>query len=369
MKPKTIMLLAVAGVCGLVSLLGFQAMQTGQKAPKVEKARVLVVVDEIGAGSALNQDNVTFREIPVSSLPKDPVLNEAQYKDRSALIPMMAGDIVRMSKLTEPGVSGASSQIPKGWRVTTISVNDNHTNSGMLRPGDRVDVLVTYKTSAGRATSTKTKTLLEYVEIFATDNQTASKADNETKKVKNVSLLLTPEQVNYVLLAASKGNLSLSWRHRMDDELVQVGDIDDALRAALRVDNRKFADMALAEYLDRGAHFRSCFDGGWRLFHDFADGLIEGRFVARFDKPCQIAVSEQSGQLAVTVEKHDRPRAAPRFGACHENSTYRFVSPRNTAGLQAAHMIFYTTEFQTQCAARVKLGEVFGLKTLESTDD
>ncbi|MCA9087385.1 MAG: Flp pilus assembly protein CpaB [Planctomycetaceae bacterium] len=249
MKPKTIMLLAVAGVCGLVSLLGFQAMQTGQKAPKVEKARVLVVVDEIGAGSALNQDNVTFREIPVSSLPKDPVLNEAQYKDRSALIPMMAGDIVRMSKLTEPGVSGASSQIPKGWRVTTISVNDNHTNSGMLRPGDRVDVLVTYKTSAGRATSTKTKTLLEYVEIFATDNQTASKADNETKKVKNVSLLLTPEQVNYVLLAASKGNLSLSWRHRMDDELVQVGDIDDALLEELEGTVGIYEDRPLYDHM------------------------------------------------------------------------------------------------------------------------
>ncbi|MCA9081527.1 MAG: Flp pilus assembly protein CpaB [Planctomycetaceae bacterium] len=232
MKPKTLISFVVAGGCGLMALFGFQAMQSSKPQPKVETAKVLVALEEIEAGAPLTETNVTFRDTPVASLPKDPVVNEEQFKERSALIPMMPGDIVSLSKLTEPGVRGASSQIPKGWRVSTISVTDVHTNSGMLRPGDRVDVLVVYKARSGRATVTKTKTLLEYVEVFATDDQTASRAadaSGDAKKAKSVSLLLTPEQVNYVLLAQTKGSLSLSWRHRMDDELVQVGEIDDEL--------------------------------------------------------------------------------------------------------------------------------------------
>ena len=256
MKPKTLLMFVVAGACGLLALLGFQSMQGSQTAPKIETAKVLVVTAEIGAGQALTADNVKFKQLPVSNLPADPVLTEEQYAERSALIPMMPGDTVSMSKLTEKGVSGSSASIPKGWRVYTIAANDSITNSGMLHAGDRVDVLITYKARAakGNGTIEKTKTLLEYVEVFATDDRTASRADGEAARTKNVSLLLTPEQVNFVILAMSKGKLDLAWRHRMDDELVQVDEVDGALLDELSgtvgmYEDRPLYEMAAKEEL------------------------------------------------------------------------------------------------------------------------
>lgn len=237
MKPKTLMLLAVAGGCGLIAMFGVQSAMQGGKGPaKIQTAKVLVALAAVDSGVRLTPDNVGFQQRPVAGLPDDIVTSEEEYHDRAARIPLQVGDIIRKSKLTAKGGYGKSIEITPGMRVITISVDSTHTASGLIRPGDKVDVLVTYRGRSDRGvTISKTKTLLEYIEVFATDNQTASKIEDETGKkgaapqTKYVSLLLTPEQVTYVKLAESKGTLSLSWRHRLDDELVQTKVVDDKL--------------------------------------------------------------------------------------------------------------------------------------------
>ncbi len=235
MKPKTLILLVVAGGCGLVAMLGVQqAMKSRKAIVAVETKKVLVAMENIETGSVLTPERVTFRDIPVENLPAEEelILTEEQYADRGARVPLFAGDLITFSKLTEPGGTGNSVKITKGMRVITIPVTETNTQSNLVSPGDRVDVLVTYQSRTGlRGSSTKTKTLLEYVEVFATNATTSDRINSEDKtgRTSFVSLLLMPEQVNYVKLAESKGNLSLSWRHKLDDELVQIRDIDEEL--------------------------------------------------------------------------------------------------------------------------------------------
>ncbi|WP_437202336.1 Flp pilus assembly protein CpaB [Planctomicrobium sp. SH664] len=234
MKPKTLVLLAVAVGCGLVAMLGVQqAMQGGQQPPpKIETAKVLVALENIDTGSRLTTENVAFKERAIDSVPEDAIRTEEDFNQRAARVPLIAGDIVRKMKLTEKGEFGKSVQIPKGMRVWTINVDDTHTNCGLLKPGDRVDVLVTYQGVSDRgAPISKSTVLLEYVEVFATDNNTATKLDEKKdgSRAKNVSLLLTPEQVNFVALAQRKGTLQLSWRNKGDDEITKTKGVDEKL--------------------------------------------------------------------------------------------------------------------------------------------
>jgi Flp pilus assembly protein CpaB len=107
----------------------------------------------------------------------------------------------------------------------------------MMRPGDRVDVLVNYQVPnmRGRPTS-KTATLLKYIEVFGTDNKTVSDGATKQQEVKTkvVSLVLDPNQVQIIMLAQSKGSLGLSWRHPDDDEDTQGGAVDESLLAELK---------------------------------------------------------------------------------------------------------------------------------------
>jgi len=234
MKPKTLILLAVAGGCGLFAMLGVQqAMSGSQTAAEVETAQVLVALEDVNTGMRLTEDNVAFRAIPVDSLPEDAVRTEEEYIERAAAAPLLTGDIIRTTRLTEKGGWGQSMNIQKGMRVIAIPVSDTDTVSGLLSPGDRVDISVTYRGPGGRngGAVSKTKTLLEYIEVFSTDAKTKTKIQNggETNRAKNVSLVLTPEQVTFVRLAQSKGQLGISMRHRMDDEVVQSKEIDEEL--------------------------------------------------------------------------------------------------------------------------------------------
>jgi pilus assembly protein CpaB len=235
MKPKTLLLLAVAGGCGLVAMLFVQQAMQGRGQAKVETGRVLVAIADIEAGVKLSDANVAFRDlaIPEGGFAKDVVVKPEDYADRSPKTKLFAGDVITLVKLNEPGISGRSTVIPKGMRVMTINVNDTHTQSGLMQPGDRVDVLVTYqgKDPNTKNRVTKVKTLLEYVEVFATDDRMVNKTNDgsESGKAKNVSLLLTPEQTTYVTVAQSKGQLGLLWRNKADDEIVQTGMVNEEL--------------------------------------------------------------------------------------------------------------------------------------------
>lgn len=235
MKLKTILLLAVAVGCGLVAMLGVQSMSGGGAAEVEEKVSVLMAVADIDVGEVLTPENVSFREVSIETAPENSVLKEEEYTDRSAVVKILANDFVTLPKLSEPGVWGQSVAIPKGWRVETVSVNDNTTHSGMLAAGDRVDVMVTYQSRTKLGQTTQTKVLLEFIEVFATGNKTASDSGKDAEqKVKNVSLLVTPDQAPYLKLAEKKGTLSLSWRRKDDDELVNVGAVDEKLMQELQ---------------------------------------------------------------------------------------------------------------------------------------
>jgi len=233
MKPKTVVLLAVAVGSGLLAMLGVQQAMSNPQVKQEETVSVLVATQDVEVGVLLTPENTAFQSFPISAVPQDPVLKPEEFEKRSPNYALRGGDIIRQSKLSEPGVFGKSIQIKEGMRVVSIPVDDTQTISGLLSPGDRVDVLVTYSHRDQRGQQvTKAMTLLEFVEIFATDDKTQREATapggNDAKnKTRTVALLLAPEHIPFVILAQSKGKLSLSWRRRDDDTVASVGSINE----------------------------------------------------------------------------------------------------------------------------------------------
>jgi pilus assembly protein CpaB len=228
MKPKALMLLAVAIGCGLVAMLGVQqAMQGSQKEVVIETSKVLMAIKDIKPGDRLSEENVVLKDVPVTTLEGlkgDVVLKVEDYEERSLTMSVMAGDPIRKTKLSEKGMYGASQTIPKGMRIFTMQVDDTQTHSGMLRPGDKVDVTVTF---TARSAGMVNKVLLECVEVFACENKTINSEDGKNEqRARNVSLLVTPEQDGFVKIAKSKGQLALSLRNPDDDEVVNANGVN-----------------------------------------------------------------------------------------------------------------------------------------------
>lgn len=239
MKPKTLALLCVAVGCGLVAMIGVQQAMSKPAAAQVDMVQVLEALGDIDPGVTLTEENVAFKEIAKDSIPADAVTSLEEYQKRSLTVAVVKGEYILKGKLSAPGVSGKSTQIPKGKTVVTINVDETQTASNMMKAGDFVDVNVTYDARTPNGVQTKTMTLLERVSIFAigefTKNDMVRKsADNQSVKARQVSLIVNYEEANSLVLAERKGQLRLLWRNPTDMELHNTKAITEGLLTELR---------------------------------------------------------------------------------------------------------------------------------------
>ncbi len=239
MKPKSLILLTVAGACGLVAMVGAQQLLSANRAPKVETRRVLVAISDVNVGVALSKDLVAFKDLPLAAVPEGAVASEEQFAERALKTKAYPGQVILTAQLGEKGVFGTSIEIPKGMRLVTVPVTATMIHSGIMKPGDRVDVVLTYNMSRpGQGNQSHTKTILEYIQVFAMGDLKMGVEPNDgkgtSKEVKNVSLLVTPLQAEITKLAESKGTLHLTLRSVEDTEEVASRGTDEAQLAELQ---------------------------------------------------------------------------------------------------------------------------------------
>jgi pilus assembly protein CpaB len=261
MKMKSLVLLAMAIGCGLVAMLGVQQVLSGDKKPPTEMGKVLVAITTIMPGQPLDDSNVAFKEWDKKDIPLGAVTNHEEYQERSLRVSATPNEPIMVAKLNEKGVFGGSSEIPKGMRVATVPVTATKTHSGLILPGDRVDVVVTYTMShhapnqlnSQNGEIRKAKTILQYIEVFATDNVRQSAVPNgDAKEVvaKNISLVVTPDQYVLLMLAESKGQISLALRHRGDNTESQASEVDETAFEHLKVTRGQKKDDGKGDPLD-----------------------------------------------------------------------------------------------------------------------
>ncbi len=233
MRGKSLLAFALAIACGLVAMVGVQQVlrkQTGN--PDADKVTVFVAATEILPGTTIDVTMLEKRKFLKGSVPKEAVIDLKQLENRALTCKVMPGDIIRIDKLGAEGKTGASISIPAGMRVVSLPTNTTQAHSGMLQAGDRVDVMVSYRVqppSGGGRDYPETKTILGYIQVFATDavrDSNAPPADGgKVAAMKNVSLLVTPEQAQVLMMAQSVGTLHLSLRNAGDMKEVEIANL------------------------------------------------------------------------------------------------------------------------------------------------
>lgn len=217
MRLKSMMLLAVASGCGLVAMFLFKQVSSNNNLEAAEeKIEVLVSTVEITPGEPLDETNSEFREYPISVVPQNAVTLPEEYEGLAIKSRAFPGDFVTLDKLTKD--KAASSAIPKGMTVIAIDVDSAMLSGGLLSPGDRVDVMVTYSMRTSLGSGMVIKTVLEFVEVFSTGRLRELDGGAGDGKFKTISLLVTAQQAALVKLAEKIGELHLSMRSKEDSE-------------------------------------------------------------------------------------------------------------------------------------------------------
>ena len=328
MKKKPLLLFAFAATSGLMAMLGVnQLIPQNQAAEEQPTAKVLMAKGEIGPGTPLTEENVKFVEYPEDLIPPGAVTDKSEYVGRAITVRTIPGTIIMKGTLGDPGVVGVSSDIPDQMRLISVPVDDTMSNSGMILPGSRVDVIVTYKHPDPKI-GIVSATVLEHIEVFSNGSQRdlldAVTKTKENKSAKNIGLLVSPKEAPELKRAEQLGKLHLmmrrlgdatksgtkNWMDQLKGEQPKPPTKDDrsSLEKFLDGDDDTKAEEEIAESTDKTK---------WRI-QIFAGGSMR---VEEVDLPESEWANKEEDNVPVSAEKGTEDETSKETAAKQDETT------------------------------------------------
>ena len=219
-----IVLALVIATGGSVFLYKWLQMKTAPKAEvqkvEAEVVNVVVAVVDLPWGTKLQKDMLKTVPFLKESLPKGYESDLAKLEGRVVISPLNATEAVLESRLAPESVTtgGVSAVIKPGMRAVAVKGDKVIGISGFIKPGNRVDVLVTLKEP--RSKNETTKMVLSNVLVLATGTEIQEKVDGKTSPVDVYTLEVDPEQAERLALSSAEGKLQFALRNNMDMETV-----------------------------------------------------------------------------------------------------------------------------------------------------
>ena len=187
-----------------------------------------VAAHPLPAGTLAREEDFTVRSVSPNSVPSGAIIDtpEVRIGLRGSLVRTFldTGSLVTSQNVLRPRDRGfLASVLEPGTRAISIKVNAESGVSGLIWPGDYVDVVLTQVIDkADLAHGTLSQTVLHNVQIVAIDQEIMQgvSTTNATagKKTDTVSLQLAPEQVKKITVAEQLGKLSLAVRSAVDQQ-------------------------------------------------------------------------------------------------------------------------------------------------------
>jgi pilus assembly protein CpaB len=227
-----------------------------EKAPEAPTVGYFIAAHPLPRGTLARDEDFTVRAVASSNdVPAGAITDTPDGKIglRGSLVrnfldtgsPVTAKDILR------PRERGfLASVLAPDSRAISINVDAASGVSGLIWPGDRVDVVMTQETTTAsdkknpdQQHGTMSETVVHNVRVVAIDQEIVQggRANNVTagKVAQTVSLELAADQVKKVTVAAQLGKLSLAVRSAVDRQ--EIGDSDTTVIVYARNNGTKYS--------------------------------------------------------------------------------------------------------------------------------
>lgn len=225
MRGSTIIMIAVAAVCGLLAVFAAQTWLSRQadmrmknleaRTKPISTRTVVVAKSPLRFGQPVTANVLREAEWSGDAIPANTFSSIAELtsgEKRVVLTSIEPNEPIIATKITGPGQKATlSSIIKEGMKAVTIRVNDVGGVAGFVLPGDRVDVLLTRHSDD----SGSSDVVLQNIKVLGIDQLADERAEKPTI-AKAVTLEVDTVSAQKLALAAAAGNLSLVLRKAGD---------------------------------------------------------------------------------------------------------------------------------------------------------
>jgi pilus assembly protein CpaB len=193
---------------------------------------ILVVRNEMQAGDILSMENIAQRQVPVKFTPSQ-ALTGADLETlvgQRLVTAMKPGDPILRQSVEHPGFKPFSAELEQGRRAITFPVDEVNSFSGLLTPGDVIDLLysIEIRGTGAQAPKVSVRPILQQVMVLATGTVTRKQKVRDAQGVEQevdrefatVTLHVAPEEAQRIILAERTGTLTAMLRNRDDQSVL-----------------------------------------------------------------------------------------------------------------------------------------------------
>ena len=225
-NKRLILALTGAVICGLLAVMLITQYLASVQSFQKDLNNVVVAKTEIPLGTKITAEQVLLLPIPNGSAPEGAFRKVEDAVGRVAVIPIGVREPITELKLAREGMgAGLGAVIPEGYRAMTVKVDEIVGVSGFVMPGSFVDVVAVIVPANQNAAAKGpiSKIVLQNIKVLASGAKIDSPGDQrEPNTVNAVTLLVTPEEAEKLVLAANESKLQLVMRHYGDQEDTQT---------------------------------------------------------------------------------------------------------------------------------------------------
>jgi pilus assembly protein CpaB len=219
-----ILLMASTGLGWIAYKAATTAPSSAHEAVVLPPVKILVAAQPLQAGTLLKDTDLREQETPAADVPEGSIraTDDTRAEVRGAMLRhyLNPGTAVLQADVLRPRDRGfLAAVLAPGTRAESIGVDAKSGASGLISPGDLVDVILTQEFQRGDTPAghrVVAETVLSLIRVIAVDQQiaqgapTAAPDPNGAHVARTVTLQVTPEQANRVAVAERLGRLLLT---------------------------------------------------------------------------------------------------------------------------------------------------------------
>lgn len=208
-RRMTLLLAVLLAVgTGLLTLNYIKGLRDSSLASGAPRTVVVAAVD-IPARTSITSSMLKQIDVPASAAEPDAFAGPALAENQLSLITIPAGSQVTASKVGRPADVGLPVRLAPGTRAVSIQIDKVKGISGLLEPGDRVDILAIPPHGSG-SDLPHAAAILRGIRVLAVGNSletTSATPSPEEQNSTTVTLEVSPKQAD--LLASADANTTL----------------------------------------------------------------------------------------------------------------------------------------------------------------
>lgn len=192
-----------------------------RNAAQTKTTHIVTAIKDIPEGAALTAQDVALVDWPASVPLPGSYSKIQQVIGKPLIYPLGAKEPVLERDLGVEGSGiGLSVKIPEGMRATSVRTNEITGVAGFLYPGSHVDVLATFTVPGNQGPVTQT--ILQNVQVLTAGEKIEPDPSGKPQKVDVVTVLLSSQDSQKLLLASTQGSIQFVLRNGADQGKAKV---------------------------------------------------------------------------------------------------------------------------------------------------